>query len=261
MKLKERVHKKKFLNFYVFAYIFFLASFIFANELNLQVGVEKWDKSFALKDGYYEASLIKRKNVFQIKQTRLKIWKQNYNLLIVGFNEEGEEKWKLLYNSKTNQAYFSRMPSYKIILISSYSEVESIPEFDFSFADLLFFKIEERFIPKNLSEYQAKSKIYYKIELSPLLELQYQKIFIYLSKENQSPHRMDVYNLSGEFYKIIRIQPNEENKNLYFKKIILTNTNTSEENILEFLNYKVLNIPDFLFDLSNFTQTHFEVYP
>lgn len=264
MKSFNIIGEKKVLISFVFCFLWLVLLFgsIFASELNLQVAIEKWDKAIALKDGYYEATLVKKKNIIQKKQTRLKIWKQKYNLYIVGFNEEGEEQWKLFYNSKTNRSYFTKIPSQKIILISSYSEVETVPEVDFSFADLLFYKIEERFFPKNFSDYQAKATAYHKIELSPLQDLQYQKIFIYLSKENLTPHRMDVFNINGEFYKIMRVYYNDEqNNNLNFKKISLINTNTGEESILEFINYKFLKISETFFELSNFTQRHLEVFP
>lgn len=242
--------------------MFWLSFFVVVDardELNLQIGMQIWDQALYLKDGFYEGILTKKKNIFTLKQAAIKIWKQKEHLLIVGLNELGEEKWKLLKNSKKNLAYFFKISSSKIELISHHSEIDIIPEFDFSLADLLFYRIEERFLPKSVVDYQSQNNSYFKIELEPIRESPYQKIFIYISKESQSPYKMDVFLSSGEFHKIIQLDLDEE-KN-FLKRILATNTTNSEKSILEFKNYKPLEIPEYLFDLSHLANSKLGVYP
>ncbi|MCX7999481.1 MAG: outer membrane lipoprotein-sorting protein [Leptospiraceae bacterium] len=247
----------------IFVRVVFFSFFLFrpllSNEFNLQIGMEIWDKTLALDDGFYEGLLIKQKGSLILTQAKVKIWKQKENFLLVGLDEQGEEKWKLLKHDKTNRSYFTKLPSFRIQLISSYSEIEIIPEFNFSFVDLLWYKVEERFLPKTLTEYQTKTNTYHKIELEPLRESEYQKIFIYLSKENLSPYRMDVFLTNGEFQKIIQVEVNEKEK--YFKRISVTNTNTSEKSILELKVYKPLQVSKTLFELYNFSNKKESVYP
>ncbi|MCX8000413.1 MAG: outer membrane lipoprotein-sorting protein, partial [Leptospiraceae bacterium] len=121
------------------------------------------------------------------------------------------------------------------------------------------YKVEERFLSKNLTEYQTKTNTYHKIELEPLKESEYQKIFLYLSKENLSPYKMDVFLANGEFHKIIYLENYKNEKNL--KKISVINTSTSEKSILELKVYKPLGISKDLFELQNFSNQREGVYP
>lgn len=234
-----------------------------ASEPNLQVLVETLDRVSAFSNGITEARIYKKRGNIREKESKLLLYKRGENLLCRSLNLLGEEQWRILSKDRGNSIYFTKIPSRIIQKKTNPTRYENVPGYFFSFEDLSDPRREERVLSKAYTEYSSQTEKYWKVEVSPLEEEGYSKLYLYFSQKDNSPYRIDFYDLKGRFYKIIRYEYGEVNyqdekgkkeKRNRISKIKSTDTNTGENSILEIVNVnEYISEAMHIFMESNFT--------
>jgi hypothetical protein len=249
----------------------FFWSLVLGAEPNLQVLLENLDKEISFSNGISEARLLKKKGNILQRESKVFIYKQKENLVLSICNLLGKEEWRILSKDRGNKIFFTSLPSYRIYKKTNPTRYENIPFYFFSYEDLSDLKREERFLSKSFSEYQAQSNIYWKVETQPLEPEGYSKVYFYFSQKDNSPYRIDFYDLEGRFYKIIRLEYGEvvfedsqgkQEKKRRISTIKSTDINTEELSILEIVKVKEANFEKLnLFNLNNFTIEKEGIFP